>query len=202
MEISRFPLSWSRSGCDGRSRLSRTEIAQVVAISTARKSLTLVSVGPVTKQVADGLEEGPRIVVGEQRLGVRRPWPRRAPAYRGKAARRHCPPSRRCRRCRRQAQRCRARRRARAASASRNSVLRPPLPLPLHRHGGLAARQQHAGRRGRLRMVRALARDAGMDETHVARLALDGVAEDHRRHARLRARPRRRLRATFAAWRS
>ena len=55
----------------------------------------------------------------------------------------------------------------------------------LERDRGLAARDQHARRLLGLAAQFALPRDAGMDQRHVARLAFDGVAEDHRRHARL-----------------
>src|SRR6266852_6063366 len=53
-------------------------------------------------------------------------------------------------------------------------------PLAAHRHRRLAAGENGARRRDRLRMICAVSGDGGMDHRDVARLALDAVAEDER----------------------
>ena len=60
----------------------------------------------------------------------------------------------------------------------------PAATLAAHSHGRLAAGQQDAGRRERLAAMRDLQRDAGHRLADVARLALDAVAEDVHRHRR------------------
>ena len=64
------------------------------------------------------------------------------------------------------------------AKASRNSLLRPPLPLCAKRHRGFAARQDQHGLAERPVPARDLARDRRMDRADLARLALDRIRQD------------------------
>ena len=100
------------------------------AIRIARKSLTLVPVGPVTSRSPASVERGPGVVRRRAARAGRRRRRGCGRRCRRRRSRRRCPRSRRCRRCRRRARGCRRRRRSRARSASRNSPLRPPLPRP------------------------------------------------------------------------
>ena len=73
----------------------------------------------------------------------------------------------------------------------------PAAALALDGDGGLAARQQHRRRRHRpvadAELAGAqLAGDRGMDQGHIARLALDPVAQHDRRDVLPQRRPRRR----------
>ena len=61
----------------------------------------------------------------------------------------------------------------------------PAAPPAAHRHRGLAAREQHAGRRQRVAGSDDRPRDAGHDLADFGRLALQRVAEDQRGHPRL-----------------
>ncbi len=63
--------------------------------------------------------------------------------------------------------------------------MRPPRPRPPHGDRGLAAREEDAGRGRGLAEAMDLPRDRRMHQSHVARLALDGVGENERRDARL-----------------
>ena len=58
-------------------------------------------------------------------------------------------------------------------------------PLASDGDGRLAAREQHARPRSWLAVAHHLARDAGMHQGHLARFALQAVAEDERRDAGL-----------------
>ena len=86
-------------------------------------------------------------------------------------------------------------------SDSRNSTLRPPRPVPRRVTVVSPPDSSTHGARERLAAARHLQRDAGQRLGDVARLALDGVAEDVRRAARRRAPPAPPLRAPSAAWR-
>ena len=153
-------------------------------IRMARKSLTLVSVGPVTTESPSASKkpwpslssrllarlepcaERPGQGVGRQRRRRRSPpAPSIAVGVAGERADAGCA-----------VQRHRQR--------QQELDVAPAPALAAHGHGGLAAGQQHAGRRHRLAVPRHLAGDAGHDLADLARLALDRVAEDEGRDAR------------------
>src|SRR5580692_1924349 len=51
----------------------------------------------------------------------------------------------------------------------------------MHGYGGLTTGDEHTGNLERLSPITALPRDAGMNDAHLARLALDRIAQDHGR---------------------
>ena len=172
-------------GGEDAQRGDRPVCARRYKISIARKSLTLVCVGPVTTQVADrvevavgvvavevvgqlqaracgarqrvGRDEGAGVVLDAvDAVGVGRQRPHVRPAP------------------------CSARARPR-----QNSPARPPRPLAApaarpHRDRGLAARQDHAGPGEGLAAVGHRARQRRVHLADLARLAFDLVAEDVR----------------------
>ena len=88
------------------------------------------------------------------------------------------------------------------ASASRNSALRPPRPPP---RTVTVVSPPESSTQGGGRAARAGTTCSAIPAMHpadLARLALEGIAQHERRHAGLRAPPRRRPRAPAAAWRS
>ena len=168
------------------------------SIRMARKSLTLVSVGPVTS---------------ESPSAWKKPWP-------SLSARRSFGrmPSAQAR-----AERVRCDRRAgdlllavdavgvggegvdavpaveRDREREQELDVAAAAAVAAHRHRRLAAREQDAGGRERLAAIGDLQRDPGVHLADVLRLALDGVAEDVRRNSLAPRHRRRRLRAPAAA---
>ena len=96
----------------------------------ARKSLTLVRVGPVTTRSPSGSEKSVAVILRSASRD-RDPAGRGArDACPGRQSLRHCLRFHRCRRCRRPAPQMPGEPSRCAASASRNSLLRPPRPRP------------------------------------------------------------------------
>ena len=183
------PRSWRCVVVASPVRLPDSFCRSIDRTRMARKSLTLVSVGPVTTRSPSAGEEPIAIIVGQACALASTPERGGAGEAVGRrAARRHCPRCRRCRRCRRRAPRCPDAPSSATASASRNSALRPPRPWPRTVTVVSPPESSTRGRRQRLAVARDLARDPGMDQRDVARLALDASPRMIGRSARFRAR--------------
>ena len=146
--------------------------------SSARKSLTLVKVGPVTTG-RQRREEAVGVVAVEMIARAAGRAHGRATACRARRWRRRCPRCRRCRRCRPPARQvpgspCSA---MRARQQELGGAAAAAGRAAAHRHGGLAAGEDHAGPREGLAMPRHRARQRGVHLAHLARLALDLVGQ-------------------------
>ena len=152
-------------------------VTQGLSTTMARKSLTLVKVGPGRRRPPARSKKPGRIVVGKKRGRIEAEFPRARSRVTVDDARPRGPrpsrPRRRCRRYRPRAPRCRPFRRASIASASAYSWFGPPRPLPADRDGQFATRQDHGTAARGLqfaRQPRVLGRD-------LARLAFEPLAE-------------------------